>query len=120
MEYKIVGSGYCDQLEIKVNEYIQKGYEPLGGVDISPSYEFFQAMIRRVENQKDEDEKKSDNNEDLTTQIINILKKKPCSAIEIAKQLYIQKAIVNNILYKELNGKVKNISTSNPPVWCLV
>jgi hypothetical protein len=46
MEYNIASSDTIDDLENNVNEMIDDGWEPSGGLTISPDGIYLQAMVR--------------------------------------------------------------------------
>lgn len=44
--YTIVTTGTAHELIEEVNRLIEKGYQPLGGVGIDKSYDFYQAVVK--------------------------------------------------------------------------
>jgi hypothetical protein len=53
MEYKVIEARAAQQLEQAVNEHIQEGWEPLGGVavgftDLANYWTYCQAMVRKL------------------------------------------------------------------------
>jgi hypothetical protein len=46
-----VESGTIENVEKKVNELIQKGWQPLGGVSISGDNDIVQSMVKYQDNQ---------------------------------------------------------------------
>jgi hypothetical protein len=50
-EYQLVESGTIENVEKKVNELIQKGWQPLGGVSISGDKDIVQPMVKYQDNQ---------------------------------------------------------------------
>jgi hypothetical protein len=50
-EYQLVESGTIENVEKKVNELIQKGWQPLGGVSISGDNDIVQSMVKYQDNQ---------------------------------------------------------------------
>lgn len=48
MEYKIIESAHKSIVEEKVNEHIQNGWEPLGGISVATnSHWYAQAIIKK-------------------------------------------------------------------------
>jgi len=58
-EYLVLSHYSCSILEKAVNEHIEKGYQPLGGLSViwrkkeedkitNPEYDYYQAMILKV------------------------------------------------------------------------
>lgn len=48
--YLIISSAYCDIVEYQVNEYLAKGYAPVGGLSVSYSdklgIQYTQAIVK--------------------------------------------------------------------------
>ena len=48
MKYKIVYANFYDDLEDSINDLMEEGWEPLGGIaGVGEFYDFAQAMLKR-------------------------------------------------------------------------